>query len=165
MNILLRIIVVIICLGLAIPLLAVDHTKIAGQEGLWKDIKKEGHVKPDKENLEKNKDLVTRYNEYWKAIVARDYKKAYAMESTDYQKKVGYDLYAERLKNRINIKAVEPIEVKQLNEKEVVVRGFMRYQIEIIDSMRTFDDKWIKEGERFKHQRDTEEEAKKSSEK
>ncbi len=121
------------------------------------DIKKAAQVQPDKENLEKNKDVVKAYNDYWKALVAKDYKKAYALETADYRKKVSYDAYvtkfkeSEKAKNRLIIKFVQPIEVKKQNEKEVIVRGFLRYKLNEIDSIKTFDDRWSKNGDVYSH--------------
>ncbi len=121
------------------------------------DIKKAAQVQPDKENLEKNKDVVKAYNDYWKAIVAKNYKKAYGLESADYKKKVSYDAYvnkfkeSEKAKDRIIIKFVQPIEVKQQNEKEVIVRGFLRYKLNAINSIKTFDDRWSKNGDVYSH--------------
>jgi len=115
------------------------------------DFKESKQVEPDKANLEKHKDIVNVYKEYWKAVTDKDYKKAYSMEAASYQKKVSYDLYAERFKKGAKIIAVEPIEVKQKNEKEVSVRGFLRFKTEVMNSIKTFDDIWIKEGDVLKH--------------
>ena len=119
------------------------------EDKTWVDVKKAKPVEPDKENLEKNKDIVKVYNEYWKAISEKDYKKAYSMESVDFRKKVSYDLYVEHFKNAFIIKHVQPIKVTHHSEKEVIVRGLMRYQLILatdrMDTIRTFDDKWVRE--------------------
>lgn len=126
------------------------------KENAWVNIKDSKPITIDKENLEKNKNIVKVYEEYWKAITERDFKKAYSMECMDYQKMVSYDLYVERCKKMINIKTVEPVEVKQLSEKEVMVRGLMRYQTDVIDSIRTFEDRWVHEDGTLRHVRDKE---------
>jgi len=115
------------------------------------DPKQAKPVLPDRVNLEKNKDMVKIYKEYWNAVKDKDYKKAYSMEAASYQKAVSYDVYLERHKNAITILAVEPIEVSKKNEKEVIVKGFLRYKTGVMDSVRTFDDGWIKEGDVLKH--------------
>ena len=109
---------------------------------------------PDKKNLAGHKDVVKSYTEYWDAIKKGDYKKAYSLEDARYRKKVSYDLYAYLMKKKIDIIFVEPLEVKKRNKKEVMVRGILRYRAGMINTARTFDDNWVKEGDTYRHVRD-----------
>jgi hypothetical protein len=65
---------------------------------------------------------------------------------------VSYDLYEEKHKKMVAILGVKPIDVKQTDEREVVVRGLQAYRIRMnMESAKGFDDRWIKEGDAYKH--------------
>jgi len=130
----------------------------------WTDIKKvpgpEFSPIPEKYN-----DLVKTFSEYWNARKERDYKKSYELESSEYRKSTSFDLYNERLKKAVEIIAVRPLEVKPINEKEVVVRASVGYKAGFIDTVRFFQDQWIKENGSWKHLPEKEKEEKKEEKK
>jgi hypothetical protein len=117
----------------------------------WTDIKKS--AKKIEPNIpEKYKDLAKAVDEYWNALKAKDYAKAYAMENEAYRKKVSLDLYKERHKKAVEIIAVRPLEVRPLKEeKEVMVKSSFRYKAGPIDSVRFIEESWVKEGEDWRH--------------
>jgi hypothetical protein len=117
----------------------------------WTDIKKS--AKKIEPNIpEKYKDLAKAVDEYWNALKARDYAKAYTMEDEAYRKKVSLDVYKERHKKAIEIIAVRPLEVRPLKEeKEVMVKSSFRYKAGPIDSVRFIEEGWVKEGEDWRH--------------
>ena len=114
------------------------------------DIKKA--AKPIVANIpEKFNDLTKTFSEYWSAMKKRDYQKAYELEGSDYKKVTGFDLYKERLKDAVEIIAVRPLEVKPINEKEVMVRASLGFKMGFIDTLRFFDDHWVKEADGWRH--------------
>jgi hypothetical protein len=74
------------------------------------------------------------------------------MEASEFKKKVSYDLYEEKHKRMVAVLAVKPIDVKQTDEREVVVRGLQVYRIRMdMESAKAFDDSWIKEDDAYRH--------------
>jgi hypothetical protein len=117
----------------------------------WTDIKKS--AKKIEPNIpEKYKDVAKAVEDYWNALKARDYAKAYSMENEAYRKKVSLDLYKERHKRAVEIIAVRPLEVRPLKEeKEVMVKSGFRYKAGPIDSVRFIEESWVKEGKDWRH--------------
>jgi hypothetical protein len=122
----------------------------AAPKTIWKDIKKNPGPKVS-EIPEAYSDLVKNFSDYWNAQKNRDYKKAYDLESSKYRKSTSFDLYNERLKKAAQIIAVRPLEVKPINEKEVVVRASFGYKAGIIDTVRFIQDNWVKEEIGWRH--------------
>lgn len=117
---------------------------------IWKDIKKA--AKPIKPNIsEEHKDIVEVFNAYWGALKARDYKKAYELEASEHREKTSFDLYEYKRRKAVDIIAVRPLEVKQINEKEVIVRASFGFKTAMIDTVRFIRDRWIKESTGWKH--------------
>ena len=96
-------------------------------------------------------DLVKSFLDYWNDIKKGEYKKAYDLESSEYRKSTSFDLYNERHKKSALIIAVRPLGVKPINEKEVVVRASIGYKVAAIDTVRLFQDHWVKEGRAWRH--------------
>jgi len=117
----------------------------------WEDIKKAPGPKVS-EIPEKYNDLVKTFSEYYDAKKSRDYKKAYNLESSKYRKATSFDLYNERLKKSAEFLAVRPLEVKPINEKEVMVRASFGYKVAAIDTVRFIQDHWVKEDNAWRHQ-------------
>lgn len=126
-----------------------DEKKATSQ---WFDAKKAKQPAPDEKNLEKYKDLVKTYQDYWQAFIKKDFKTTYETETPEYRKSISYDLYADRLKNS-TIASVKPYYVKQKDEREVIVHGIYLYKFRLHDMAKSFDDTWIKEGDAFRHLR------------
>jgi hypothetical protein len=116
----------------------------------WKDIKQAPGPKIS-EIPEVYNDLKKTFAEYYDARKAGDYKKAYDLESSDFRKTMSFDLYNERLKSSAEIIAVRPLEVKPISEKEVMVRASFGYKLAAIDTVRFFQDYWVKEDNAWRH--------------
>ena len=116
----------------------------------WKDIKNvPGPVASDIPEI--YTELMKNFKEYWDAMKAKDYKKAYDLESSEHRKMTSFDLYNERLKGAVQIIAVRPLEVKPVNEKEVMVRSSLGYKAGLVDTVRLMHDRWIKEESGWRH--------------
>ena len=116
----------------------------------WEDIKKAPGPKVS-EIPEKYNDLIKTFSDYYDARKTGDYKKTYNLESSEYRKATSFDLYNERLKKSVGIIAVRPLEVKPINEKEVMVRASFGYKVAAIDTVRFFQDHWVKEDNAWRH--------------
>jgi hypothetical protein len=117
----------------------------------WINIKKA--ATPIVANIsEKYSDVSKAFSEYWNAIKERDYKKAYELESSAYRKATSFDLYKERLKRAVLITAIRPLEVKPVNEKEVMVKGSLAFKAGFMDTLRIFHDRWVKEASGWRHE-------------
>jgi hypothetical protein len=117
----------------------------------WTNIKKS--AAPIVANIpEKYSDVSKAFSEYWNAMKERDYKKAYELESSAYRKATSFDLYKERLKRAVLITAVRPLEVKPVNEKEVMVKGSLAFKAGFIDTVRFIHDRWVKEASGWRHE-------------
>lgn len=124
----------------------------AKKAGTRLDVKKAKQPVPNEEALGKHKDLIKAYQDYWQALMKKDLKAAYEMEASEFKKKVSYDLYEEKHKKMITLLGVKPMDIKQTDGGEVVVRGVQAYRMRAnLDSARFFDDVWIKEGDVYKH--------------
>ncbi len=141
-----------------------EQTGEATEKAPWVDIKKAPG--PQFEPIpEKYSDLVQTFSEYWKARKELDYKRSYELESNEYRKMTSFDLYNEKLKKSAIIEAVRPLEVKPISEKEVMVRASVGYKAGIIDTVRFFQDQWLKEDGGWKHLPEKEKEEKKEEKK
>src|SRR4030042_2834913 len=111
-------------------------------------------VKPAKPQIpQEYKELEKMYNQYWGFIMKKEYEKAYAMESSAYGKSNPYakENYENMLLKNVNMTAVTALNVKKMNEKEVVLKGNYYYKIGPLKSVRPFSDKWIQEEALWKH--------------
>ena len=122
------------------------------------DIKKDApEVKP---NIPDDyKPLIEVYNRYWNFIKENDLENAYKLESDDYKKVVSLREYKglqKRSKLPVNIKAVRALEVTQKGEKEVIVKGTIWLKAADIDTLKVFYDKWVKNGDEWRHLREIE---------
>lgn len=157
MKILRRIVysIVIVCFVVAPGLVLASNGQLpesekAADQSPWKDIKT--GAKPLVPNIsEEHKDIVEVFNKYWKAVKERDFKTMYEMEATEEQNKSSFDLYEYKRRKGVDIIAVRPLEVTQINEKEVIVRASFGFKAGIIDTVRFLRDRWIKESTGWKH--------------
>ncbi len=122
------------------------------------DIKKEApELKP---NIpDEYKSLIEVYDKYWNFIKENDLENAYKLENDDYKKVVNlreYKSLQKRSKLPVNIKAVRALEVTQKGEKEVIVKGTIWLKSAEIDTLKVFYDKWVKNGDHWKHLREIE---------
>lgn len=127
------------------------------------DIKRD--VKPIEPNIpEEYKPLIKAYDEYWQAIKDKEYSKAYKLESSEFRKNTKEhdyitgiystkeaDLPRNLKKPEIQIIAARALEVKKLNEKEVMVKGGLSFKAGMMDTVRFFEDRWIKEDDAWRH--------------
>jgi hypothetical protein len=101
------------------------------------------------------KNLVEVFDKYWGALENRDYKAAYGLESADFQKTTGFDLYRTRFSNDVIFRHVTALGVKKISEKEVIVSGTMILRANMEgpkDIAKSFyDDRWINEGGEWRH--------------
>jgi hypothetical protein len=122
----------------------------AKEKSLWQDIKTS--AKPIKPNItEKDKDIVSAFNQYWGAVKARDFKQTYDMEINEHREKTSFDLYEYKRRKAVNIIAVRPLEVTHINEKEVIVKASLGFKAGMIDTVRFIRDRWIKDSTGWKH--------------
>ena len=102
------------------------------------------------------KNLVKAYDEYWGAVREKEYRNAYLLESSKYRQGVSLEKYKEIRKPKkggkaVNIVSVRALNVKKINEKEVVVEGIIAYKSSFVDTIRPVKDKWINEKDGWKH--------------
>jgi hypothetical protein len=154
---------ILIVIGLSILFWGLGGNSFADTEKqvpapVWRDIKKAPGPKvvpiPGQYS-----DLSKAFDEYWEAKKARDFKKAYGMEAGDYRKSTSFDLYKERLKGQVDIIAVRLLEVKPVNEKEVMVRASLGIKAGILDTVKLIHDRWVKEDAGWKHLPEEEKQA------
>jgi hypothetical protein len=129
-----------------------EITAPAAPKEPWTDIKTA--AKPIEPNIpEKYKDLVEAFNSYWGAIKAKDFKKAYGMESAETRKKMSFDLYQHLHTQRpVKIIGVSALEVRPIKEeKEVMVSAGFGFKAGPIDSVNFIKDHWVKEKGTWKH--------------
>jgi hypothetical protein len=124
-----------------------------------KDMKKD--VPEMKPNIaEEYKPLIAEYDKYWKFVRENNLDGAYGMESEEYKKVVTIREYKglqEMTQMPVTIKAVRALEVQKKDEKEVIVRGTMRLQSGLLDTVRVFYDRWVKAGDEWRHLREIKE--------
>lgn len=125
---------------------------------------KKADIKRDVPKLEPNipeeySPLIAVYDKYWKFIKEGDFSSAYELESNDYKKVVSLREYRnlqKRSKVPVNIKAIRALGVEKKGEKEVIVKGTMWLKAAEIDTLKIFNDKWVKAGEEWRHVREVE---------
>lgn len=121
----------------------------------WVDIKK--GVKPVKPNIPPEYDsLVKAFDNYWNAVKDKKHDVAYSLESSEYRKGISLEKYkAEKMlkpgTQEVDMVNVRALEVKKINEKEVVVEGIIVYKAGFAQSVRSVRDKWVNEKEGWKH--------------
>lgn len=146
---------IILSLFLIAPLQAFSSngetgTQTAEDKSIWQDIKKSAkRIEPN--ISEKDKDLIAVFNTYWDAVKSKDFKKTYEMETSEHQESISFDLYEYKRRKTVGIIAVRPLEVKHINEKEVIVRASFGFKTAMIDTVRFIQDRWIKESTGWKH--------------
>ena len=100
-------------------------------------------------------DLVKTFDEYWNALIKRDYEKAYNFESTEFRKSNSLDAYKGSIGKNVQLITVRALGVQKISEKEVMVTGFTILKIPPISlqqaNLKPLKDKWVKEGESWKH--------------
>lgn len=101
--------------------------------------------------------LVSVFDEYWSALMKKDYDKAYALESEEFRKTTGLETYKASFGKDLIVKNVRALGVKKLNEKEVIVTGSMIYNATLpsptTDHYRPLNDNWVLEGKAWRHVR------------
>jgi hypothetical protein len=127
-----------------------DDAKESPITSMKKDIKKLPGPKVS-EIPEKYNDLLRNFSDYYDALKIGDFEKAYNFESGEYRKATSFDLYKERHKNAAAMIAVRPLEVKPINEKEVMVRASFGYKVAAVDTVRFIPDHWVKEDNAWRH--------------
>lgn len=104
---------------------------------------------------EEYKGLVVKFDKYWGAIKASDYKAAYDLESAAFQKTTGFDQYKGRFGNSVVLINVTALGVKKISEKEVIVTGSMLLKANMAGPKDIFKalptDRWVKEGGEWRH--------------
>jgi hypothetical protein len=100
-------------------------------------------------------DLVKVFDEYWGALIKKDFKTAYNLESADFRKTTGFDQYKGRFGNKVVLKNVKALGLKKINEKEVIVKGSIMLEANL-EGIRDMwkplnNDRWVKEGEEWRH--------------
>ncbi len=119
---------------------------------VWKDIKKS--AKPIVPDIpEEYKPMVKVFDKYWGAIMKGDFESAYKLESEDYKKVHAKDpdVYKNRFGRMGKLVGVRALGVKKINEKEVIVRASVGFKAAQLDTVRFFEDRWIKEGDTWRH--------------
>ena len=113
-------------------------------------------VKPD--IPKEYEDLVKIFDEYWGALKKGDYDKAYSLETADFRKSTGLDAYKGKYGKDVQLINVRALGVKKTSEKEVMVTGTMILKVlsgqSFQDTAKPFYDKWLKEGDTWKHVRE-----------
>ena len=125
---------------------------------------KKGNVKKDVSKLEPNipeeyKPLIEVYDKYWKFIKEDKLEGAYNLETEDYKKVVSlreYKSLQRRSKLPLKIEAIRALEVKKKDEKEVIVKGSMWLKAAEINTLKMFNDRWVKAGDEWRHLREIE---------
>jgi hypothetical protein len=101
--------------------------------------------------------LIKIFNEYWEARKKGDFEKAYSFEASDFRKSTGLDAYKGKFGKDVQLVNVRALGVKKTSEKEVMVTGITILKVlsgaSIIDTAKPLNDKWIQEGETWKHVR------------
>jgi hypothetical protein len=101
------------------------------------------------------KGLVQVFDKYWGAREKKDYKGAYALESADFRKTTGFDVYKLGFSNDAAFRHVTALGVKKISEKEVIVTGVITLIANmegLKDIAKSFyDDRWINEGGEWRH--------------
>jgi hypothetical protein len=121
----------------------------------WSDIKK--GTKPVEPKIAKEYDpLIKSFGDYWKATKDKKYDVTYAMESEKFRKETSFEKYKELMKPKkgqqpMNISSVRALEVKKMNEREVVVEGIIAYKAGFMDSLRPVKDRWVNEENGWRH--------------
>ena len=140
----------ILVLGVAIP----AWSNEAPGRFLDQPPQNQGEIKP---NIPAEyKDLVKSFDEYWGALKARDYDKAYLLESSAFQKTTTLSQYKGSFKREVELKSVRALSVKKINEKEVIVKGSAIVKAliggKVHDVLKMLNsDRWIKENAGWKH--------------
>lgn len=117
----------------------------------WANIKS---VKPQQPNItEAYKPLEKAYNEYWKHFMDKDYKKMYSMESSRFRKENPFkeDTYDKFIPRNMKLTAVLALETKELENKQIQIKGKYYYSMGALKSVRFFKDTWVKEDKDWKH--------------
>jgi hypothetical protein len=98
-------------------------------------------------------DLTDTFEKYWGALKTYDFEDAYKLESNDYRERESLDLYLHKHKKAIEIISITALEVKEISEKEVIVKAALGFKAGPIDTVRFIMDGWIKESDGWKHLR------------
>jgi hypothetical protein len=105
--------------------------------------------------------LIKTFNEYWDALTKRDYEKAYNLESAEFRSSTGLEAYKGSIGfgKDVQLVNVRALGVKKISEKEVMVTGSMILKVPPISlrqaHLKPLKDRWIKEGETWRHIRQT----------
>jgi len=119
----------------------------------WLNVKKD--VPQVKTNIpEEYKDLVKVFDEYWTAFKSKRYDAMYRLEVADFRQKTELERY-KAMKGtgsaELKVISVRPIQVKKLNEKEVIVEAALAYKVGMAESVKLFNDHWVKEKDGWMH--------------
>ncbi len=102
-------------------------------------------------------DLIKVFDTYWDALKAKDFKRAYDLESSDYRKATDFGQYKGKFGKDVILKNVRALGVTKLNEREVMVRGTVLLNVNLgernTNSFKILKDQWVKEDNGWKHVR------------
>lgn len=154
MNYLLFILAIILVINIPLHAQTKDD-KIKGKTFPHADLKQvKGSVKP---NIPKEyEELVKAFDAYWEAARKNKYDVAYGMESKEHLKGLSLEQYKAEKKSKpglmtVEITSVTAMQVRKLNEREVIVEAIVGYKAAMVDTVKPLKDRWIKDNEGWKH--------------
>lgn len=152
--IVMRIMIAVFIFFLSLSVYANENKTDGGdKKSPWFNIKKD--VPQVKVNIpEEYKDLVKVFDEYWTAFKSKRYDAMLSLEVAPFREKTTLERYKAMKESgsaELKVISVRPIQVKKLNEKEVIVEAALAYKIGLADSVKLFKDRWVIEKDGWRH--------------